>query len=141
MPTRSSPASSAARTSSRMRSSLSVAGTSEIPNWMGVSAPPAAICTNLLPSLWEELLPSIPLDHVSQAILRVVAHKQAKTASRWPAPSRSIRLGRGRSTLGRMSSPLAPGEAPAPPLRGELRYALEFARLLADRDFRSPPPA
>jgi triacylglycerol lipase len=40
-----------------------------------------------------------------------------------------------------MSSPLAPGEAPAPPLRGELRYGLEFARLLADRDFRSPPPA
>jgi pimeloyl-ACP methyl ester carboxylesterase len=38
-----------------------------------------------------------------------------------------------------MSSSLAPGEAPAPPLRGELRYGLEFARLLADRDFRNPP--
>ena len=38
-----------------------------------------------------------------------------------------------------MSSPLAPDEAPAPPLRGELRYGLEVARLLADREFRSPP--
>ena len=37
-----------------------------------------------------------------------------------------------------MLSPLALGEAPAPPLRGELRYGLELARLLADRDFRSP---
>jgi pimeloyl-ACP methyl ester carboxylesterase len=37
-----------------------------------------------------------------------------------------------------MLSPLAPGEAPPPPLRGELRYGLELARLLADRDFRSP---
>jgi triacylglycerol lipase len=35
--------------------------------------------------------------------------------------------------------PLAPAETPAPPLRGELRYGLEVARLLADRDFRSPP--
>jgi triacylglycerol lipase len=35
-----------------------------------------------------------------------------------------------------MASPLAPGEAPAAPLRGELRYGLELARLLADRDFR-----
>jgi pimeloyl-ACP methyl ester carboxylesterase len=33
---------------------------------------------------------------------------------------------------------LAPGEAPAPPLRGELRYGLELARLFADRDFRRP---
>jgi triacylglycerol lipase len=33
---------------------------------------------------------------------------------------------------------LAPGEAPIPPLRGELRYGLELARLLADRDFRRP---
>jgi triacylglycerol lipase len=38
-----------------------------------------------------------------------------------------------------MSWSLAPAEAPAPPLRGELRYGLEVARLLADRDFRSPP--
>jgi triacylglycerol lipase len=38
-----------------------------------------------------------------------------------------------------MSSSLAPGQAPAPPLRGELRYGIEFARLLADREFRSPP--
>ena len=37
-----------------------------------------------------------------------------------------------------MLSPLALGEAPAPPLRGELRYGLELGRLLADRDFRSP---
>jgi len=37
-----------------------------------------------------------------------------------------------------MSSPLAPGEAPAVPLRGELRYGLELARLLADRDFLRP---
>jgi len=37
-----------------------------------------------------------------------------------------------------MSSSLAPGQAPAPPLRGELRYGIEFARLLADREFRSP---
>lgn len=33
---------------------------------------------------------------------------------------------------------IAPGKAPAAPLRGELRYGLEFARLLADRDFRRP---
>lgn len=38
-----------------------------------------------------------------------------------------------------MSLSPAPGQAPAQPLRGELRYGLEFARLLADRDFRSPP--
>jgi triacylglycerol lipase len=37
-----------------------------------------------------------------------------------------------------MASLLAPGEAPAVPLRGELRYGLELARLLADRDFRRP---
>src|ERR1700738_1077660 len=37
-----------------------------------------------------------------------------------------------------MLSPLALGEAPDAPLRGELRYGLELARLLADRDFRSP---
>lgn len=37
-----------------------------------------------------------------------------------------------------MPSPLAPGEAPVAPLRGELRYSLELARLLADRDFRRP---
>jgi len=37
-----------------------------------------------------------------------------------------------------MSSPLL-DEAPAAPLRGELRYGLELARLLADRDFRRPP--
>jgi triacylglycerol lipase len=34
--------------------------------------------------------------------------------------------------------PLAPGEAPAVPLRGELRYGFELARLLADRDFLRP---
>ncbi len=33
---------------------------------------------------------------------------------------------------------LAPGEAPAAPLRGELRYGLELARLLIDRDFLRP---
>jgi pimeloyl-ACP methyl ester carboxylesterase len=38
-----------------------------------------------------------------------------------------------------MPSPLALGEAPAPPLRGELRYVVELARLFADRDFRHPP--
>jgi pimeloyl-ACP methyl ester carboxylesterase len=37
-----------------------------------------------------------------------------------------------------MLSPLAPGEAPPPPLRGELRYGLELARLLSGRDFRNP---
>src|SRR4051812_50074554 len=35
-----------------------------------------------------------------------------------------------------MPSPTAPGAAP--PLRGELRYGLELARLLSDRGFRSP---
>lgn len=34
--------------------------------------------------------------------------------------------------------PLAPGEAPAVPLRGELRYGFELARLLADREFLRP---
>jgi len=38
-----------------------------------------------------------------------------------------------------MSTSLAPGEAPAAPLRGELRYGLELARLLVDRDFLRPP--
>jgi triacylglycerol lipase len=38
-----------------------------------------------------------------------------------------------------MASTLAPGKTPAAPLRGELRYGLELARLLADRDFRRPP--
>ena len=37
-----------------------------------------------------------------------------------------------------MPSLLASGEAPAAPLRGELRYGLELARLLADRDFHRP---
>jgi pimeloyl-ACP methyl ester carboxylesterase len=37
-----------------------------------------------------------------------------------------------------MSATFAPGEAPAAPLRGELRYWLELARLLSDRDFRRP---
>ena len=37
-----------------------------------------------------------------------------------------------------MSATFAPGEAPAAPLRGELRYGLELARLLSDRDFRRP---
>src|SRR5207247_1958093 len=37
-----------------------------------------------------------------------------------------------------MASPLAPGEAPTAPLRGELRYGLELARLFADRDFLRP---
>src|ERR1700732_2885915 len=37
-----------------------------------------------------------------------------------------------------MLSPLALGEAHDAPLRGELRYGLELARLLADREFRSP---
>jgi pimeloyl-ACP methyl ester carboxylesterase len=36
-----------------------------------------------------------------------------------------------------MAAPLALSEGPAP-LRGELRYGLELARLLADRDFRRP---
>src|SRR5215210_6364123 len=33
---------------------------------------------------------------------------------------------------------LAPGKPSAVPLSGELRYGLEFARLLADPDFRRP---
>ena len=37
-----------------------------------------------------------------------------------------------------MPSTLAPGVRPAVPLRGELRYGLELARLLVDRDFRRP---
>jgi pimeloyl-ACP methyl ester carboxylesterase len=37
-----------------------------------------------------------------------------------------------------MASTLAPGTAPAAPLRGELRYGLELARLLADPAFRRP---
>ena len=46
-----------------------------------------------------------------------------------------------------MSSVTAPGEASAPPLRGELRYGLELARLVTDREFLRPerdphaPPA
>jgi pimeloyl-ACP methyl ester carboxylesterase len=37
-----------------------------------------------------------------------------------------------------MPSTLAPGDAPAVPLRGELRYGLELARLLVDREFLRP---
>ena len=37
-----------------------------------------------------------------------------------------------------MAATFVPGEAPAAPLRGELRYGLELARLLSDRDFRRP---
>src|SRR4029079_8539116 len=37
-----------------------------------------------------------------------------------------------------MTSTLAPGEAPTAPLRGELRYGLELARLLVDSDFLRP---
>jgi triacylglycerol lipase len=37
-----------------------------------------------------------------------------------------------------MPSLLAPDEVPVLPLRGELRYGLELARLLADRDFLRP---
>jgi pimeloyl-ACP methyl ester carboxylesterase len=37
-----------------------------------------------------------------------------------------------------MSPPLAPGEAPGPPLYGELRYGLELGRLFADRVFLRP---
>src|SRR3954471_902341 len=40
---------------------------------------------------------------------------------------------------GLMPATLAPGKAPDAPLRGELRYCLELARLLADRDFLRPP--
>ncbi len=36
------------------------------------------------------------------------------------------------------SSSLAPGQAGAAPLRGELRYGLELARLVADREFLRP---
>src|SRR5207245_8004193 len=47
----------------------------------------------------------------------------------------------------RMASAVSRGEASAAPLRGELRYGFELARLLADRDFLRPvrrrdePPA
>jgi pimeloyl-ACP methyl ester carboxylesterase len=37
-----------------------------------------------------------------------------------------------------MSSPLVPGAAPTAPLRGELRYGLELARLLGDPAFLRP---
>jgi pimeloyl-ACP methyl ester carboxylesterase len=37
-----------------------------------------------------------------------------------------------------MATPLVPGAIPAPPLRGELRYGLELARLLRDRNFVWP---
>jgi triacylglycerol lipase len=37
-----------------------------------------------------------------------------------------------------MSSPLVPGAAPTAPLRGELRYGFELARLLADAAFLRP---
>src|SRR3954463_10955050 len=37
-----------------------------------------------------------------------------------------------------MRSSLTPGEPPAVPLRGELRYGLELARLMADREFLRP---
>ncbi len=37
-----------------------------------------------------------------------------------------------------MSSPFAPGGAPVAPLRGELRYGMELARLFADGGFRRP---
>jgi pimeloyl-ACP methyl ester carboxylesterase len=46
-----------------------------------------------------------------------------------------------------MASPSGAGSPPAPPLRGELRYGVELARLLADPKFRDPtrrsdqPPA
>jgi triacylglycerol lipase len=39
---------------------------------------------------------------------------------------------------GHMPPTLAPGTAPDARLRGELRYGLELARLLADREFRRP---
>lgn len=38
-----------------------------------------------------------------------------------------------------MPSPLVVGVPAEAPLRGELRYGLEFARLVVDRQFRSPP--
>src|SRR3989442_10546600 len=37
-----------------------------------------------------------------------------------------------------MASAVLRGEASAAPLRGELRYGFELARLLADRDFLRP---
>lgn len=37
-----------------------------------------------------------------------------------------------------MSAPSALGDAASPPLRGELRYGLEFARLVTDREFLMP---
>src|SRR3954452_23945859 len=37
-----------------------------------------------------------------------------------------------------MSSPLVPGAGPTAPLRGELRYGLELARLFADPAFLRP---
>jgi len=37
-----------------------------------------------------------------------------------------------------MAATFVRGAAPAAPLRGELRYGLELARLLSDRDFRRP---
>src|SRR5436190_18395952 len=38
-----------------------------------------------------------------------------------------------------MPPPQAPGAAPVAPLRGELRYGVELAQLLADRNFLRPP--
>jgi pimeloyl-ACP methyl ester carboxylesterase len=38
-----------------------------------------------------------------------------------------------------MAATFVPGEAPAGPLRAELRYGLELARLLSDSGFRRPP--
>src|SRR3954447_18625499 len=38
-----------------------------------------------------------------------------------------------------MPRPQAPGAAPVAPLRGELRYGVELAQLLADRNFLRPP--
>jgi pimeloyl-ACP methyl ester carboxylesterase len=40
-----------------------------------------------------------------------------------------------------MAPTLTPGKPPAAPLRGELRYGFELARLLADRDFLRPARA
>jgi pimeloyl-ACP methyl ester carboxylesterase len=37
-----------------------------------------------------------------------------------------------------MAVPLAPADATVAPLRGELRYGLELARLMAQREFRAP---
>jgi triacylglycerol lipase len=39
-----------------------------------------------------------------------------------------------------MAQTLAPGKPPAAPLRGELRYGMELARLFADGEFRRPRP-